>query len=163
MDEKTLEGGRFFMSHISFEDWLAYLKNELEEEVRKFYDDHLYDCDDCLTVYLEAMDSAAELLPMIRNDNLFTNEVMQKVTEQKAVDHSNAKTKPGIFKKEIFHYIIAAGMTIFLMSSGVFSNLINVVGQFDSQDKNESSIVSNLMDKSISIIDKVGVKLKEGE
>lgn len=146
------------MNHIPYEKWRHYVKDELEEKVREQYDEHLYTCDQCLTLYSEAVEAVDQQLPMMTTD-----EIMLKIAEQKKVEQPTTMKKASFYQKAIFHYIVAAAMTVLLMSSGIFSQLVNVVSDFESLDKSESSIVSGLMNKSISIIDSVENKTKEGE
>lgn len=51
------------MEHFSLEEWRKYAKNELSEPERELYENHLYICDQCLEVYLEAMDEEEDSLP----------------------------------------------------------------------------------------------------
>ena len=149
------------MNHIPYEKWRHYVKDELEEKVREQYDEHLYGCDQCLTLYSEAVEAVDQQFPMMTKNA--TDEVMRKIVEQKMVDQPTIMKKASFYQKAVFHYILAAAMTVLLMSSGIFSQLVNVVSDFESLDKSESSTVSGLMNKSISIIDSVENKTKEGE
>ncbi|KAF0816065.1 hypothetical protein KIS4809_5161 [Bacillus sp. ZZV12-4809] len=69
-----------FMEHFSMEDWRKYVKNELTEPERELYEDHLYICDECLEVYLEAMDEEEDSLPAMTGEEDFTNLVMAQIS-----------------------------------------------------------------------------------
>ncbi|MFZ3580075.1 hypothetical protein [Virgibacillus sp. DJP39] len=144
------------MNHVSYENWSRYVNDELEEKVRKQYEDHLYTCDQCLVVYSEAVKAADIPIPLSTTSEMILDGL---ISENLELGNSTGKTS--FFQKAGFHYFVAAAMTIILMSSGVFSQLINVVNEFESLDKKESSIVSGLMDKSFSIIDRVEIGSKE--
>lgn len=148
MDEKALEGGGFFVNHIPYEKWQYYLRDELEEKARVQYEEHLYDCDQCLALYSEAVEEVNQEMPSA----MFTDQIMQKIAEQNRINQPTTVKKSSFYQKAVFHYVVAAAMTIILMSSGIFANLVNVISDFESQNRKESSIVSGLMDKSLSII-----------
>lgn len=156
MDEEKLEGGRFFMNHITNEQWLTYVKDELDEKLRIDYEEHLYGCDQCLALYLEAVEIVEQQALIITTD-----EIIQSVNKNIASKQSKDIKEPIFYKKALFHYLVAAAMTLVLMSSGVFSQLIQVVSDIESENGNGSSVISKIMDSSISIIDQVEVK--EGE
>lgn len=145
------------MNHISYEKWLLYVKGELDTTTIKQYDDHLYSCDQCLSVYLEAVGAMEQMLPVMSNENMFTDLVMQQIDGQK-----KKSQKQSFYQKAMFHYLVAAAMTIILMTSGVFSHLTNAVNDFEANKKKEPSVVAGLMNKSVSLIDKVEKESKEG-
>ncbi|MBS4175610.1 hypothetical protein [Bacillus sp. FJAT-49736] len=147
------------MNHISYEKWLQYTRGELDSATQKKYEDHLYDCDQCLTVYLEAVDAEEKLLPVMNNEDTFTDLIMQQVESQKK---ATKPQKQSFYQKAVFHYLVAAAMTIILMTSGVFSHLTNAINEFEANKKKEPSVVMGLMNKSVSLIDKVEKNPKEG-
>ncbi|MBT2688874.1 hypothetical protein J7I93_11835 [Bacillus sp. ISL-47] len=71
------------MDHYSREEWHKYVKNELGDADRKAYEDHLYICDHCLEVYLEAMEEEEHALPAMPREDEFTNLVMAQITVDK--------------------------------------------------------------------------------
>lgn len=44
------------MNHVSEAQWVAYLADEIPEALKIEYENHLYSCDKCLSVYMEAME-----------------------------------------------------------------------------------------------------------
>ena len=71
------------MMHYSFEEWMKYVENELAEDVREIYEDHLYSCDQCLDLYLQAVAEEESKLPAMTNEANFTDFVMAQVSEIK--------------------------------------------------------------------------------
>jgi anti-sigma factor RsiW len=71
------------MDHYSLEAWMKYVKNELEEEDREAYEDHLYTCDQCLEIYLEAMEEEEQALPAMPREEEFTNLIMAQIGVEK--------------------------------------------------------------------------------
>jgi len=149
------------VNHISYEKWLQYVKGELDSATEKQYDDHLYSCDQCLSVYLEAVEAMEQALPIMSNEDIFTDMVMQRMEGQKKKTITKSP-KQSFYQKAIFHYLVAAAMTVILMTSGVFSHLTNAFNDFETNKKKEPSFVTGLMNKSVSLIDKVEKESKEG-
>lgn len=70
------------MDHYSLEEWLKYVENELGEEEREAYENHLYTCDQCLEVYLEAMEEVENGLPAMPREDEFINLVMAQIADE---------------------------------------------------------------------------------
>lgn len=151
------------MNHISYEEWLPYIRDDLDENLREQYEDHLYDCHQCLMLYAEAVEAAEINMSMMTEETALTEEIMQVINEKKKKQLSSLSKQTNVIQKEAVHYIVAAAMTLILMLSGTFTHLIHAVNQFETQNKNESSIVSGLMETSFSIIGKVENEIEEDE
>ncbi len=157
------------MTHYSYEEWMRYLKKELSEEEQGIYENHLYSCDQCLVLYLEAV-SEEEALPVLTNEATFTDLVMGQVSEIKLPTLQTTKeTRNGrkrFYQSSIFHYTIAAAMTILLMTSGVFQSLTQYAENVQSSDfqKKETSMTAGLVDKTFAWMDSLEEKnRKEGK
>ncbi len=59
---------------------------------RESMEEHLYECDHCLALYMESIDEQQENLPMI-NDDSFTNEVMTQINFKTLQPNENIKNK----------------------------------------------------------------------
>ncbi|CAM3884316.1 hypothetical protein [Lederbergia lenta] len=151
------------MNHISYEKWFQYAQDKLDEETRTEYENHLYNCDHCLEIYLAAVEASETSMPVLTSSTSFTDSVMNQVNETK-------KEKPVINKRvknnrrqTMIHYALAAAMTLILMSTGIFSQLMNVANEFDNPNpKHTESFVSNFLNNSISITDQLEENFKEG-
>lgn len=144
------------MIHFTSEQWSKYVKNELEEEVRDIYENHLYECDQCFELYLQAMDEAQDGFPAISNEQQFTDELMKQIQPVE-------KTVP-FYQKTAFQYMLAAAMTIFLMASGVFQSIFQIVeGVNDPVAHYETtSLTDGLMNKAIILMDTIDISNKGG-
>lgn len=151
------------MNHIQYEEWLYYVKDELDEQTRERYEDHLYVCDACMSLYIAAIEAAEQQVPVLQTELNLTDNIMEKVTEQKKEETIVKTGRVSFFQKTIVHYAIAAAITLLLTSQGVFSQLLTVVSDFEEVNKEETSIISQMMDQSFSIIDKFEKEMKEGE
>ncbi|WP_264740935.1 hypothetical protein [Cytobacillus firmus] len=91
------------MEHFSLEEWRKYVKNELSEPERELYEDHLYICDQCLEVYLEAMDEEEDSFPEMPGEDEFTNLVMAQISggipEEADKEHKELPNKESWFER----------------------------------------------------------------
>lgn len=154
------------MNHISYKEWLTYVQNKLDDELREEYENHLYSCDHCLELYLQAAEATESQLPELQDELQFTNKVMQgidviKQTDQKKEQPVKKQNRRG---QTMVHYILAAAMTLLLMSTGVFSQMMEFSSSFEKIDLKEEpvSFVNELLNKEISITDKLEESFKEG-
>lgn len=106
--------------HYSYEDWCNYVKNEIDGTVREDYEFHLYSCDQCLELYTKVLAADVTELPAIREENDFTDGVMAEIAELKK---QKLVKKKSFYQSSVFHYLLAAAMTVVLMASGVFQSL----------------------------------------
>ena|SRR5690625_3284450 len=126
-----------------------YVENKLDKETRYAYEQHLLSCDQCLALYLEAVESNITVLPKLRDD--FTDNVLDYVTKHSV--SKPQKHKRSNFQKSFLHYVIAAAMTLFLMSSGLFAQLTELVSQFEKAGNEQTqSFTEELIDKTMSFI-----------
>ncbi|MEH7382737.1 hypothetical protein V7138_19900 [Bacillus sp. JJ1533] len=145
------------MRHFSNEEWLLYIKDELEESKREELENHLFSCDQCLEIYMELIEVQAEEVPNLENDS-FTDEVVTKLPEKKG------KQGKRFLQSPIFHYGVAAAVTLTLMSTGVFQSMTGILGTVEASSFSEQkqSVSSNLMEKALSLFD-IGTNHEEGE
>jgi anti-sigma factor RsiW len=144
--------------HYRDEEWLMYVKDELAESTREELEDHLYSCDQCLEIYMNLVEAQVEELPDIENDH-FTDEVAMKLTLKKE------RQKKSILQSPIFHYGIAAVVTLTLMSTGVFQSMTGIVGTVEASSfsKQKQSVSTSLMEKALSVFDLINIDQEEGE
>ncbi len=165
MDEKALEGGRLFMMHYSEQEWMKYVKNELDKDVREEYENHLYSCDQCLESYLMAVEAEEAELPMISNEADFTTLVMAQIADVKRETAQKSligKKKKSIYQSSFFHYSIAAAVTILLMTTGVFQSITQYAENVQNPNlQEEPSMTQGLVDKTFAWMDSLEGKTKE--
>ncbi|WP_413376134.1 hypothetical protein [Alkalihalobacillus sp. 1P02AB] len=143
------------MSHNRFtkEDWILYINGEVTRAMEETMEEHLYTCDECLDVYMVALEKidVATSEPAI-----FVDAVMEKVEPlAKAQQHLQIKditieqssknyqrhelpkvangdnqfihrksAKAKPKKKQtLLHYVLAASLTFVLMTSGIFEEI----------------------------------------
>lgn len=165
MDEKALEGGRLFMMHYSEQEWMKYVKNELDKDVREEYENHLYSCDQCLDSYLMAVEAEEAELPMLSNEADFTSLVMAQIADAKMETSQKpqiGKKRKSIHQSAFFHYAIAAAVTILLMTTGVFQSITQYAENVQNPTiQEEPSLTQSLVDKTFAWMDSLEMKHKE--
>ncbi|MDR4888160.1 hypothetical protein RGU12_11420 [Fredinandcohnia sp. QZ13] len=146
------------MRHFSKEEWLLYIKDQLEEPKREELENHLFSCDQCLEIYMELIEDQAEEIPNLENDR-FTDEVVTKLPVRKG------KQKESFLRSPIFHYGIAAVVTLTLMSTGVFQSMAGIIGIVETSNFSEQkqSVSNHLMEKALSLFDIIETNHEEGE
>ena len=151
------------MNHIKYENWIKYATDSLDDETRIHYENHLYSCDQCLELYLKAVEEVQSQMPTLSNSSSFTDSIMQEIeglADEKPVP---VKTNKSRRKQTLIHYTVAAAMTLMLMSTGIFSQLTTTISAFeDSATKQEQSIVSGLLNQTESITEKIEDNIREG-
>jgi anti-sigma factor RsiW len=153
------------MKHFTYEEWKRYANDELPEPDREFYEDHLYSCDECLEVYLEAV--AETELPSMESGSAFTDLVMAKISEEVKKPAQprifEEKKRRPFYQSPLFHYSLAAAMTILLMTTGVFQSITQYAGAVQDPDFQEkkTSVTEGLVDKTFAWMDTIEKKDKE--
>lgn len=151
MDEKTLEGGGFPVTHYTLEEWHQYVKGALTEEEKIEYENHLYECDQCLTLFIEATESELSDFSL-ENGHTLTEKVMRQLPKE--------EKKIPFYQKPIFHYTVAAVATIFIMASGLFEYVYNLpTGEMLS---NPPSVTEGMLEKTTAWLDQLETINKEG-
>lgn len=79
------------MMHMSILQWRKYVQDELLEEERVVYENHLYTCDQCLQLYLQAVAESEADFPTLSNETVIVDAVMGKV--EKGTDSLECPTK----------------------------------------------------------------------
>ncbi|MCQ6277040.1 hypothetical protein JMM81_19370 [Bacillus sp. V3B] len=157
------------MTHYSYEEWMKYVKNELGQEIQEMYENHLYSCDQCLDLYLQAVTEVESELPFITDDTQFTDVVMTQVSEVQLSSVKSVKEKRSekkrFYQSAVFHYTIAAAMTILLMTTGVFQSLTQYAENIQSPNfqKKETSMTAGFVDKTFAWMDLLEEKNKKEE
>lgn len=151
------------MNHIDYENWLLYATDSLDEETRSQYEKHLYSCDQCLELYLEAVEEAESQMPVLSDPLGFTDSIMKEIGGVQEKPPPQIKPKKNLRRQALVHYVIAAAMTLVLMSTGIFSELMSTVSAFEnSAAKQEHSVISSWLNKTDSITEKIEDNIREG-
>src|SRR5690625_529703 len=109
------------MKHIKLDDWLLYIEDELAEDTRKVYEEHLSVCDHCFKAYLQAIDKT-NLQEEIPGSN-FTEDIVQYVEEQAGFSQGfKSNTK----KRQLITYPMPAGLLPLFLFTALFMGLFRI-------------------------------------
>lgn len=121
------------MAHYERQKWILYKKNLLSDEEKIEMEEHLYDCDDCMDVFLNLIDSeeleiAETLLP-----TNFTESIMDKIDSLIPITKSSNKVKTETLDKRprkkkmieniAMYYVAVASVVLILTAGGVFTKM----------------------------------------
>ncbi|MFD6438224.1 hypothetical protein ACFWDG_00065 [Peribacillus sp. NPDC060186] len=151
------------MNHVSEAEWIAYLVDEMPDALKIEYENHLYSCDECLTVYMEAMERAESSLNVGELD--IADSVMGSIAQlnEGSFEETKQIRKEKSLRTITRHYLIAAGFTILLMAGGVFQSLTEYVDSVESSTvKENQTLTDGLIDKTFNWMDSIERKNKEG-
>ncbi|MGG1678961.1 hypothetical protein ACIFOT_25035 [Neobacillus sp. NRS-1170] len=144
------------MKHYSYVEWLQYVKEEISEQDRETYERHLYTCDQCLDVYIQAVTANESSLPILSNEGNFTDLVMAEVSKQKQESAAPKTNKKPIYQQAMFHYLLAAAATILLMLTGAFQSLASYANSLESPQKiqeKKPSVTEGVINKTFAWMD----------
>lgn len=114
------------MKHYDYIEWLLYKTKSLSSEKLDEMEEHLYNCDICMDIFLsliddEELEEASELVPENFTSNLVENIIKNKV---KAIE---PKMNKKAFNYQFMYYVAVASVTIFLTMGGFYTNLVDAV------------------------------------
>jgi predicted anti-sigma-YlaC factor YlaD len=149
------------MSHIVLEEWKNYARDEMDHNKRTEYEEHLYSCDQCMSLYMEAVEAVRDELPSIEGPSLYTEEVMERIPFER--DPVMKPVKKQWYEEKVFHYVLATAMTLILMASGIFGELSKITTEFE-KGRQSVSITDNILNKATVLLDSVeGIEEQEAE
>jgi len=147
------------MKHYSMDEWKKYVNDELGQDLRVQYETHLYQCDQCLDIYLQAVAEAETILPVMSDEAEFTDSIMALITE----DKQRQSKKKRFLQSSLFHYSIAAAMTLVLMGTGVFQSIAQYTSELQNMGFQGKSVsmTEKIVDKTFTWMDSLEMKNKE--
>ena len=137
------------MRHYTKEQWVAYANSE--EIDRSSMDDHLLECEQCLALYVDAVNVSAELMPELDNQDAFVADIMVSLQQPKEIPNDRFRW----LKHPMLHYVIAASVTLVLISSGAFQQLFDQASQWtrESEGVQSKPITQQWTDKASRLLD----------
>jgi hypothetical protein len=145
------------VSHYSASEWEQYVEGTLQEVRQTMMENHLYHCDECLAHYLIAKDQLYLEVPETPEHNL--DDLLNGIGAA-----SVGKKQRTHMISPIWHYVIAASLTMTLMSSGLFQQAAGAwrEAEINLAKKQADSITDTLMDRTLSILDRLQSAKQEG-
>jgi predicted anti-sigma-YlaC factor YlaD len=137
------------MSHFTEKEWKGYTEGTLDKGQQTVMEDHLYECDACLADYLQF----TQQLDHYEVPETPKGQMEELLKEMKVTKIEKKQTKRK--QNQIWHYVIAASLTLTLMSTGLFHQVTGAWTEAESSltKKAPESMTENLMKKTLSVID----------
>lgn len=112
------------MKHYDYIEWLFYKKKMISIEKQNEMEEHLFNCDECMEIFLSLIDEeevneASKIIP----EN-FNKKIIKKISESK-VKKMELANKP--VKYPFGYFVAVASVTIVLTLGGAFTNLVDTV------------------------------------
>lgn len=152
--------------HYARQEWNEFINGHTDEKKRPDMEEHLYECSECLKMFLSCItcnhiESAQDTL-----SPEFTRSVMDKVKWREE------KEKTGIGRyNTLYYYAAVACITIMLMGAGVFEGIaknIPNISKLQIGNRNDVRLETGdlvkfgwsetLMDKTLSVFDAIKPK-----
>ncbi|SDM50180.1 anti-sigma factor family protein [Sediminibacillus halophilus] len=135
------------MIHIEEELW-HYIEETIDDQRQQQIEAHLESCEQCFDHYLALLD---QWEPPGHLADPFTESTIDKINVQQVLprmDRQKNSSSPSKEVKTVSHYLLAAGLTIVLMASGIFQGVLHITDQTSLNSR--PSMTDSLMQKTDS-------------
>ncbi|WP_152396894.1 hypothetical protein [Paenibacillus guangzhouensis] len=142
------------MKKYSLEDWVAYMRGTLDEQVQLDMEELLLHSEEAMAEYMLALDAVEGELPEPEDHDVFADRMMQQLYGKSARSSGRASEKlrhRHWYEHPMFHYTIAASITFVLLISGVFNNMSG--GPHALLDQPSGSMTESIIQKAFSWLD----------
>lgn len=145
--------------HFSKRKWKDYVQNRISAPEREVMDRHLYSCESCLKWFMECVE---QHMPPVVHTPVDEEKMVRIIHEER---RQTGQTNQRWSQQRMWQYFIAAGITIVLMSGGVFDTVVTSVSKWEEQTvRSRDSVISDtLMNKTVAMLDELDQKLRGGE
>ncbi|SFL86566.1 hypothetical protein SAMN04487943_104392 [Gracilibacillus orientalis] len=128
------------MTHIGKDALLSYMNSDSDQE--NMIEDHLLECETCTNMYVTLIEDIEVNGELSDDFTDITLQQMEKILPSPPKANQN---------KVVTHYLVAAGLTIFLTLTGVFQGALNVTEI--QQKQNTGLITEHLMTKTNDVLE----------
>ncbi|MDQ0903023.1 hypothetical protein [Paenibacillus sp. V4I7] len=143
------------MNHYNEQAWKQYVEERLSPDTLSGMELHLYQCDECLTMYMTCLEQMETVLPIMERDTQgYVDAIIARTTG----------TKRSWYHYTMLHYGIAAAATLILVATGFFHGIsqeLDTVGSFkpansintSSSLQKDKPISDQLLNKTLTWLD----------
>lgn len=142
----------------SMQIWKAYIQGELTWEEEKRLENMLLEDEGAALLYSEALSSLERELPVMREDERWLEGLMASLpnASDKAIDPAKEQSSIGRwFNQAWLQYVIAASITLLLMTGGFFDHLFSRANEAIHHPKQDISVSDRLMKATTGWFDKL--------
>jgi len=140
----------------TIEEWTAYIRGETPQGLTECMETLLLEDETAFSLYMQAMDMEADSLPVMENPEHFVQNVMnQLVTPEVNKLHLEQKdNRRRWYEHRLFHYAIAACLTLIFLSAGWFDKLTPGPQQVNAHE-NKASYSEELVRVTTGWLDRI--------
>ncbi|NBI30044.1 hypothetical protein [Chengkuizengella marina] len=143
------------IDHFNKQQWLNYVTDQVSDTDRLEYEEHLYTCEQCLLTYTQCVEEMTSTLPVIENEEDISKQVMNSIQPK--------ETKQKLIHKPLFQYVVAASITMVLMTSGVFQQVAMQQDQFEHETQDKPPVSQELTNKISDFLNDLPTNLRGGQ
>ena len=140
------------MKHYDYVEWLLYKNKALNNEMLEEMEEHLYNCDICMDIFLSLIDEkeVEDVRNIIPDD--FTVKVINNISKTK-VKKLTPKPIKKVFNIQFGYYAAVASVTIVLTLGGFYTNLVDAVPKLTASIQlveERPNLIANFSDSIIN-------------
>lgn len=109
-------------------EWVRYIRGDSKAEEESYLEQLLLEDDVELARFIESLDDMQDELPMLQDEPAFVELVMSQISPVTSVKTKTQPSKRHWTESSIFHYVIAASITMVLLSTGLFDQIFDGAG-----------------------------------
>ncbi|MBE0335831.1 hypothetical protein [Paenibacillus sp. 23TSA30-6] len=139
-------------------DWHAYITGACTTKESERLEKLLLEDEQVLVLYLAALEQLESTLDDCSawmDTERFTDQVMAALPDMEAEASQVIFKKRRWFEKPVFHYVVAASLTLILLSSGAFDKMMPQTGGKPVPPKERVSYSEEVMRATTSWLDKL--------
>ncbi len=139
------------MKHYDYIEWLFYKNKMLSEEKSYEMEQHLYNCDICIEIFLSLIDDKE----VEKAGEIISNDFASKIINipKTKTGESKVKQTKKIFDFQFGYYAAVAAVTIILTLGGVYIDLVDAVPKLSASIQTVKERPNIIADFSDNIID----------
>lgn len=139
------------MKHYDYIEWLLYKNKALSGEQLREMEDHLYNCDICMEIFLSLIDEVEIKVAESIVTTDFTDKIISNLPKQK-VKKVNPENSKKLFNYQFGIYAAVATVTIVMSLSGFFTNIVDSVPRIASsiESSEEQNVIVKISDRIIN-------------
>jgi len=139
------------LKHYDYVEWLLYKSKALPIEKLDKMEEHLYNCDLCMEIFLSLIDDQEiEKASKVISDE-FTNKVVNKLPKIE-VKQIKPKQNKRLFNIQFGYYAAVASVTIVLTFGGVYTNLVDAVPKISASIQTKEEHPNHIANFSNNIV-----------
>lgn len=158
------------MSHFSKDIWQVYVTDHLTEEQREELEHHAQSCPPCSILWMESVQELSGELPRLEREKEWLQQLMCSAEGElrkyrKTRSFATVSNRKRLWNRSLFQYLVAASLTIVLLSSGLFQALLTHTTHWTHavQSEGDRSVSEQIVSTTSHWIDQMSVINKGGK